>query len=73
MIGDYEYPSMEAFHASGRRCGSYKLKEDVDRDEAEHQEILESILSSSFVWLVIFMPLTSVTRNMYVYYFLHES
>ena len=47
MIGDYEYPSMEAFHASGRRCGSYKSKEDVDRDEAEHQEILESILSSS--------------------------
>ena len=47
MIGDYEYPSMEAFHASGRRCGSYKSKEDIDRDEAEHQEILESIKSSS--------------------------
>jgi len=47
MIGDYEYPSMEAFHASGRHCGSHKSKEDVDRDEAEHQEILESILSSS--------------------------
>ena len=47
MIGDYEYPSMEAFHASGRRCGSHKSKEDVDRDEAEHQEILESIKSSS--------------------------
>ena len=47
MIGDYEYPSMEAFHASGRRCGSYKSKEDIDIDEAEHQEILESILSSS--------------------------
>jgi len=47
MIGDYEYPSMEAFHSSGRRCGSYKSKEDIDRDEAEHQEILESILSSS--------------------------
>ena len=47
MIGDYEYPSMEAFHSSGRRCGTFKSNEDVDRDEAEHQEILESILSSS--------------------------
>ena len=47
MIGDYEYPSMEAFYSSGRRCGSHKSKEDIDRDEAEHQEILESILSSS--------------------------
>ena len=47
MIGDYEYPSMEAFHSSGRRCGSHKSKEDVDRDEAKHLEILESILSSS--------------------------
>jgi hypothetical protein len=47
MIGDYEYPSMQAFHASGHRCGSHKSKEDVDRDEAEHQEILGRILSSS--------------------------
>ena len=47
MTGDYEYPSMEAFYKSGRRCGSHKSKEDIDRDEAEHQEILESILSSS--------------------------
>ena len=47
MIGDYEYPSMEAFHASGNRCGSYKSNEDIVRDEAEHQEILESIKSSS--------------------------
>ena len=47
MIGDYEYPSMEDFYSSGRRCGSHKSKEDIDRDEAEHQEILESILSSS--------------------------
>ena len=38
---------MEAFYSSGRRCGSHKSKEDIDRDEAEHQEILESILSSS--------------------------
>ena len=47
MIGDYEYPSMEAFHSSGLRCGSHKSKEDVDRDEAEHKKILERILSSS--------------------------
>ena len=47
MIGDCEYPSMEAFHSSGHRCGSHKSKGDVDRDEAEHHEILESILSSS--------------------------
>ena len=47
MIGDYEYPSMEAFHLSGRKCGTRKSNEDVVRDEAEHQEILESILSSS--------------------------
>jgi hypothetical protein len=38
---------MEAFLASGNRCGSHKSKEDVDRDEAKHLEILESILSSS--------------------------
>ena len=30
MIGDYEYQSMEAFHASGHRCGCYKSKEDVE-------------------------------------------
>ena len=47
MIGDYEYPSMEAFRAGGHRCGSHKSKEDVDRDEAEHKKILKSILSSS--------------------------
>jgi hypothetical protein len=47
MIGDYDYPSMEAFHSSGHRCGSHKSKEDVDRDEAEHKKILERILSSS--------------------------
>ena len=47
MIGDYEYPSMEAFHSSGLRCGSHKSMEDVDRDEAGHKKILESILSSS--------------------------
>ena len=46
MIGDCEYPSMEAFHSSGHRCGSHKSKGDVDRDEAEHHEIL-GILSSS--------------------------
>jgi len=46
-IGDYEYPSMESFRLSGRRCGTRKSNEDVVRDEAEHQEILESILSSS--------------------------
>ena len=38
---------MEAFHASGHRCGTHKSKEDVDRDEAGHKKILESILSSS--------------------------
>jgi hypothetical protein len=38
---------MDAFHASGHRCGSHKSKEDVDRDEAEHKKILESLLSSS--------------------------
>ena len=32
---------------SGRRCGSHKSKKDVDRDEAEHEKILERILSSS--------------------------
>ena len=47
MIGDYEYLSMEAFHSSGHRCGSHKSKEDVDLDEAEHKEILKSILPSS--------------------------
>jgi hypothetical protein len=47
MKGDYEYPSLEAFHASGNRCGSHKSKEDVDIDEAEHQKILKSIMSSS--------------------------
>ena len=47
MIGDYEYPSMEAFFASGKRCGSNKSNEDVDRDEAEYKKILESIRSSS--------------------------
>ena len=47
MIGDYEYPSMEAFHSSGHRCSSHKSKEDVDRDEAEHKKLLERILSSS--------------------------
>ena len=47
MIGDYDYPSMEAFHSSGHRCGSHKSKEDVDKDEAEHKKILERILSSS--------------------------
>ncbi len=30
---------------SGRRCGSHKSKKDVDRDEAEHEKILERILS----------------------------
>ena len=38
---------MEAFHASGHRCGTHKSKEEVDRDEAGHKKILESILSSS--------------------------
>ena len=47
MLGDYEYPSMEDFYSSDHRCGSHKSKEDVDRDEAEHQEILGRILSSS--------------------------
>jgi hypothetical protein len=47
MIGDYEFPSMEVFHSSGHFCGSHKSKEDVDRDEAEHKEILKSILPSS--------------------------
>ena len=47
MIGDYDYPSMEAFHSNDLRCGSQKSKEDVDRDEAEHKKILERILSSS--------------------------
>jgi hypothetical protein len=47
MIGDYEYPSMEAFHASGNRCGSNKSIEDVVRDEAEYKKLLESIRSSS--------------------------
>jgi hypothetical protein len=47
MIGDYEYPSMEDFRASGNRCGTHKSKEDIDLDEAEHKKILESIWSSS--------------------------
>ena len=47
MIGDYEYLSMEAFHSSGNRCGSHKSNEEKDLDEAEHQEILKSILPSS--------------------------
>jgi len=47
MIGDYDYPSMEAFHSSGNRCGTHKSKEDVDRDEAELEEILQRILPSS--------------------------
>ena len=47
MIGDYEYPSMEAFHSSGHRCGTHKSKEDIDLDEAEFKKILEGILSSS--------------------------
>ena len=38
---------MEAFHAIGHHCGSHKSKEQVDRDEAGHKKILESILSSS--------------------------
>ena len=38
---------MEDFQSSGNRCGSHKSQEDIDRDEAEHQEILERILSSS--------------------------
>jgi len=46
MIGDYEYPSMKAFHLSGNRCGSHKSKEDIHLDEVEHKEILHSILSS---------------------------
>ena len=49
MIDDYEYPSMEAktFHSSDHHCGTYKSNEDIDLDEAEHKEILESLLSSS--------------------------
>ena len=47
MIGDHEYPSIEAFHSSGHRCGTHKSKEDVELDEAEHKKILERILSSS--------------------------
>ena len=46
MIGDYGYLSMEAFHSSGHRCGSHKSNEEKDLDEAEHQEILKSILPS---------------------------
>jgi len=48
-IDDYEYPSMEAkaFHSSDHHCGTYKSNEDIDLDEAEHKEILESLLSSS--------------------------
>jgi hypothetical protein len=34
--------------------------------------VLSTTISVS-ICLVIFMPLTSVTRNMSVYYFLHES
>jgi len=45
-IGDYEYPSMEAFHSSGHFCGSHKSNEEKDLDEAEHKEILKSILPS---------------------------
>ena len=47
MIGDYEYPSIQAFHSSGNRCGSHKSKEDIQLDEVEHKEILHSILSST--------------------------
>ena len=47
MIGDYEYPSLVAFHSSGHFCGSHKSNEEKDLDEAEHQEILKSILPSS--------------------------
>ena len=48
MIGDNEYPSMEAFRSNGHnRCGTHKSNEDVRRDEAEHKKILKSILSSS--------------------------
>ena len=43
----YEYASMGAFYSSGHRCGSHKLKEDVDLDKVEHKENLEKILSSS--------------------------
>ena len=46
-IGDYEYPSLEAFRASGHFCGSHKSKKDIDLDEVEHKEILKTILSSS--------------------------
>jgi len=45
-IGDYEYTSMEAFHSSGHRCGSHKSQDEKDLDEAEHKEILKSILPS---------------------------
>jgi hypothetical protein len=38
---------LEDFQSSGNRCGSHKSPEDIDLDEAEYQEILESILSSS--------------------------
>ena len=38
---------MEDFRASGNRCGCNISNEDVDRDEAEHKKILESLLSSS--------------------------
>jgi len=77
MIGDYEYPSMEAFHASGHRCGSHKSKEDIVRDEAEHQEILESILSSSSSNLrsrVDTLQLDVVTNvNLYVHVIMSSS
>ena len=46
-IGDYEYPSLEAFRSSGHFCGSHKSKKDIDLDEVEHKEILKTILSSS--------------------------
>ena len=38
---------MEDFQSSDNRCGSHKSQKDRDLDEAEHQEILERILSSS--------------------------
>ena len=38
---------MEDFQSSDDRCGSHKSQKDIDLDEAEHQEILERILSSS--------------------------
>ena len=71
MIGDYEYPSMEAFRSSGHRCGSHISLENARRNEAEHKKIITSILSSSNLRSNVFSKTLELDVVTYVNVYVH--